>query len=202
MADETFTLLPLQMDPQTKAITASPSSAQLEKELMELNEAHRSILTLETPGQTPPPPVPINPKRSAAINKLRESGNAAYKKGQHLEAHRFYTQAIDTALARPGWEPSQLVREELAMLYSNRAQAAMAMQSWGEAAVDAQTSVDMKRVQNAKAWWRRGRCLVEMGRIKEAREWVRQGLEFDSSEADLRALIDEIEGLVARGKSD
>ena len=80
------------------------------------------------------------------------------------------------ALGRPGWEPSQLVREEAAALYANRAQAYMAAGWWAEGAADAETSVWLKRGGNGKAWWRRGRCLVEMGRWGEAGEWVEEGL--------------------------
>ncbi|EKG10202.1 Tetratricopeptide-like helical [Macrophomina phaseolina MS6] len=202
MEDETFVQLPLQMDPQTKAVSAHNASPALQRELDELNQLHRQFLTLETPGQTPPPPVPVNPKRSAQITKLRESGNASFKKGQYAEAAKFYTLAIDMALARPQWEPSGLVREETSALYANRAQAYMSLQDWASGAVDAEISVDLKRVQNAKAWWRRGRCLLEMGRAKEARDWVAQAREFEPAEADLQALAKEIEAAIEKGKSD
>lgn len=202
MEEDTFTQLPLQMDPQTKAISAYPTSPALQRELDELNTLHRNILTLETPGQTPPPPVPVNPKRSAHLTKLREGGNASFKKGQYAEAAKMYTLAIEVGLQRPPWEPSQLVREELSALYANRAQAYMSLQGWAEGAVDAETSVDLKRVQNAKAWWRRGRCLVEMGRVKEAHLWVVQAREFEPQEPDLLNLAREIDVLLAKGKSD
>jgi len=68
----------------------------------------------------------------------------------------------------------------------------MASNSWPEGAVDAQCSVELKKVGNAKAWWRRGRCLVEMGRVEEAREWVSEALEFEGQEADLVSLMEEI----------
>ncbi|KAK8153761.1 tetratricopeptide repeat domain-containing protein [Phyllosticta citrichinensis] len=202
MEEDTFVQLPLRMDPQTKAISASSPSIPLQKEIDQVNALHRSIISLDTPGQTPPPPVPVHPKRSAQITKLRESGNTSYKKGQHGDAVRMYSLAIDMALQRPTWEPSGLVREELTGLYSNRAQAYMAMQNWAEGAVDAETSVELKKVGNAKAWWRRGRCLVEMGRAKEAKEWVRSALEFEPQESDLLSLDKEVDALLARGKSD
>ncbi|KAF7577420.1 hypothetical protein PtrM4_016600 [Pyrenophora tritici-repentis] len=97
------------------------------------------------------------------------------------------------ALARPSWEPSGLVREELSGLLSNRAQANMSMQNWAEGSVDAEASVEMKKVGNAKAWWRRGKCLLEMGRLDEAEAWVKTGLEFEATEQDLVGLKDEIE---------
>ena len=141
MASETFIQHPLQIDASSKAISApSSSSASLTNELEALNALHRNLISLETPG-TPPPPKPVNPKRSAQVSKLKDSANAAYRKSTFDEAIRLYTYAIDMALGRPGWEPVALVREELAPLYANRAQAQMAQQNWAEGYVDAQLSV-------------------------------------------------------------
>ncbi|KAF2273164.1 uncharacterized protein EI97DRAFT_436229 [Westerdykella ornata] len=191
---DVFTNLPLQMDPTTKAIsTTTPQNNAIETELAALNALHRSLLTLDTPTGTPPPPVPVNPKRSAQISKLRESGNTEFRKGNHANAVRMYSLAIEMALGRPAWEPSGLVREEVSGLLSNRAQANMAQQNWPEGAVDAEASVEMKRVGNAKAWWRRGKCLIEMGRLDEAEAWVKEALEYEATEQDLVQLKAEIE---------
>jgi translocation protein SEC72 len=193
-SSDTFTLLDLTMDPTTKAITAtSSSSSALDTELAALNALHRSLLAVETPTGTPPPPVPVNPKRSAQIGKLRESGNAEFRKGAHGQAVKLYGLAIEMALGRPSWEPSGLVREEVSGLLANRAQAHMVQQNWAEGAVDAEASVEMRKVGNAKGWWRRGKCLFEMGRLEEAEAWVTQALEFESTEQDLLQLKEEIE---------
>ncbi|PQE02895.1 tetratricopeptide repeat domain containing protein [Rutstroemia sp. NJR-2017a BVV2] len=189
--NETFTFLPLHMDPTSKSITASSNSRALNEELETLNLLHRALLTLDTP--IPPPPVPVNPKRSANITKLRESGNTEFRKGKHGEAIKMYTLGLQMALARPLWEPSGLVRDEVAGLYANRAQAHMAMSNWVEGAVDAESSVEAKRAGNAKAWWRRGKCLMEMGRLDEAKEWIGRGLEMENHETDLVGLLREIE---------
>ncbi|KAI1102541.1 hypothetical protein F4804DRAFT_263626 [Jackrogersella minutella] len=199
---ETFTMLPLQLDPQTKALTAATGSRALQAELASLNALHRSLLALETPNQVPPPPVPVNPKRSANVGKLRESGNAEYRKGKHADAVKFYSLGLQMALTRPLWEPQQLVREEVAALYANRAQAHMALQSWAEGAADAEASVEAKRVGNSKAWWRRGKCLMEMGRLAEAREWASRGLEVEGDEGELVSLLKDInEKLAVKGSS-
>lgn len=170
-----------------------PANNALNTELAALNALHRSLLNVETPTGTPPPPVPVNPKRSAQIGKLRESGNAEFRKGNPAGAVKLYTLAIDMALTRPHWEPSGLVREEVSGLLSNRAQANMAQQNWAEGSVDAEASVEMKKVGNAKGWWRRGKCLLEMGRLDEAEQWVKQGLEFEATEQDLVQLKAQIE---------
>lgn len=192
---DTFTLLPLEMDATTKAISSSqlPSSA-LTTELAALNELHKSLKNVDTATGTPPPPVPVNPKRSAHIGKLRESGNVEFRKNNHAAAIRMYGLAIEMALGRPSWEPSGLVREEVSNLLSNRAQAQMSLQNWAEGAVDAEASVEMRKQGNAKGWWRRGKCLVEMGRLDEAEAWVKEALEFEATEQDLLKLRDEIEG--------
>jgi translocation protein SEC72 len=68
----------------------------------------------------------------------------------------------------------------------------MAGSNWPEGAVDAQCSVELKKVGNAKAWWRRGKCLLEMSRVEEAKEWVSEALEFEGQEQDLVSLMEEI----------
>lgn len=150
----------------------------------------------------PPPPIPVNQKRSAQVNKLRVSGNDEFRKGKFTEAIKFYTLGLQMALTRPAWEPSQLVREEVAGLYANRAQAHMALQNWPEGAVDAECSVEAKKGGNAKAWWRRGRCLVEMGRLEEAREWVSKGLEMEGEEKELLELLKDVEGRIRKEKGE
>ncbi|KAI4198955.1 MAG: hypothetical protein LQ350_004936 [Teloschistes chrysophthalmus] len=170
---ETFTLLPLSISPTSKALT-SPLP-HLSPALTSLSALQRTLLS--TPSQTPPPPIPTNPKRSAQIQKMREQGNAALRKTSSSssassnnkdggsgngnstaqEAITLYTYALEMALGRPGWEPSSLVREEASTLYANRAQAYMAAGMWAEGAADAGASVECKRVGNGKAWWRRGK---------------------------------------------
>ncbi len=199
---EAFDFIPLQIDPKSKAISgaASPSNKALETELAALNALHRALHALDPPHIVPPPPVPVNPKRSANLAKLRESGNAEYRRQRYAEAVKFYTLGLQMALTRPPWEPSQLVREEVHALYSNRAQAHMHLGAWPEGAVDAEASVEAKRQGNAKAWFRRGRCLVEMGRLEEAREWVARGLEFEGEEKELIELLKEVEGKIEEDK--
>ncbi|KAL4782120.1 hypothetical protein BJX76DRAFT_359286, partial [Aspergillus varians] len=173
-----FTEHPLIVNPASKAISLStpttqstPAQAAITAELSALNTLHRSLFALDPPS-IPPPPLPLNPKRSAQIAKLRDSANAAYRKNNYAEAAQLYTYAIDMALTRPGWEPVAVAREELSTLYGNRAQAWMSQRAWVEGLVDAKASVEGKPIGNAKAWWRGGKCLIEMGRWEEAREFV------------------------------
>ncbi|OAA48815.1 tetratricopeptide repeat domain containing protein [Cordyceps fumosorosea ARSEF 2679] len=197
-----FDLVPITLNSDTKEVTTGRSSRALRAELEQLNELHRSMLALETPGGVPPPPVPVNPKRTAQVTKLRDNGNNEYRRQKYDEAIRLYTLGLQMALARPLWEPSALVREEAAAMLANRAQAHMALQGWPEGAVDALASVEARRVGNAKAWWRRGRCLYEMARLEEAREWVKEGLEVEGEEADLVSLLKEIEERISKQRAE
>ncbi|KAK3326210.1 hypothetical protein B0H66DRAFT_550380 [Apodospora peruviana] len=202
---DTFTFLPLRIDPQSKAISSastSSTSRALEDELAALNALHRSLHSLEAPHVVPPPPVPVNPKRSANVAKLRDSGNKEFEKGRYVEAIKFYTLGLQMALTRPMWEPSQLVREEVQHLFSNRAQAHMYLKNWPEAAADAESSVEAKRQGNAKAWFRKGKCLVEMGRLEEAKEWVGKALEVEGEEKELVELLKTIEGKIAHARAN
>lgn len=212
MADsiDIYNQYPITLDPTSKAInlgtqaTTPASATAVTNELNELNALHRALLSVDPPN-IPPPPLPINPKRSAQITKLRDSANAAYRKDNHAEAVRLYTYAIDMGISRPGWEPVTLAREELAGLYANRAQAYMAQQAWADGLVDAKCSVESKPVGNVKAWWRAGKCLAEMGRWEEAQVAIDKGLEFEPRSGEgakeLIALLEEVNEGIKRSSS-
>ncbi|KAJ5182635.1 hypothetical protein N7492_000251 [Penicillium capsulatum] len=199
---------PLHLDSSSKAISLPQSSAQtpaqtasINAELQELNSLHRALISLDPPN-IPPPPLPFNPKRSAQITKLRDSGNAAYRKSNYAEAVRLYTYAIEMASSRPGWEPVALAREELGGLFGNRAQAHMGQQAWPEGLLDAKSSVESKPVGNVKAWWRVGKCLAEMGRYEEAKGSLTKGLEIEGRESEggkeLLGLLAEVDAALQR----
>ena len=130
---------------------------------------------------------------------MREQGNVSLRKSTASnlslahEAVKLYSYAIDMALGRPPWEPAGLVREEASLLFANRSQAYMTTGQWAEGAADAETSVWLKRAANGKAWWRRGKCLVEMGRWADARQWVKEGVTVEGTEGELGGLGREID---------
>lgn len=196
-----FDFLPIQLDGKTQTVGSTRSSRTLNAELDSLNKLHSALLEIEHPAGVPPPPIPVNPKRSAEVSKIRDNGNAEFRKQNYPEAIKIYTSGIELALNRPLWEPQALVREEVAGLLANRAQAHMALQNWPEGSVDAEASVEARRVGNAKAWWRRGRCLMEMSRLEEAREWVKKGLEVEGEEGELVTLLKDIEGRIEKARA-
>ncbi|KAJ5552645.1 hypothetical protein N7494_002023 [Penicillium frequentans] len=196
-----FTQYSLYMDPASKAIShpsSLPTPSQtttMTTELDELNALHRSLLSLDP--QTFP-----HLLCHAQITKLRDTGNAAFRKNNYDEAVKLYTYAIDMALARPGWEPVGLAREELAGLFGNRAQAHMGNQNWPEALVDAKTSIDSKPIGNVKAWWRVGKCCAEMTRYEEAKNFLVKGLEIEGGNSEgakeLGALLVDVAAALQR----
>ncbi|KAK6542464.1 hypothetical protein TWF694_006418 [Orbilia ellipsospora] len=199
---ESFTLLPLTMEDSSKSILPLPTTVpipDLADHLNELNSLHRNLLQFD--NAIPPPPGLINPKRSAQINKLRESGNAAFRKQSFGDAVKLYSLALEMCLGRPHWEQSALVREEASMIYSNRAQANIAMRNWAEGMCDAEMSCGLKPKDNVKAWYRRALCLKEMNKLEDAREVLEMGCEWEAenqgkTDGDLRALLRDVLKLV------
>lgn len=87
---ETFTLLPLHLDPTSKSLSCpTHSSPQMTIELSELNSLHRLLLNVtDSPfgSNIPPPPIPLNPKRGAQIAKMREQGNTLMRRARRDDA--------------------------------------------------------------------------------------------------------------------
>ena len=202
---ETYTHIPIHVDPQTKQVSALSSDRSVQDALQHLNALHTAFKNVETPNKIPPPPVPVNPKRSAQITKLRESASAAQRKGQHSEAIRLWSFAIDMANGRPGWEPTGLIRTELADLFLGRANAEAAAQQWVEAWKDAESSTECKRGPgqgpngekipgNPKAFIVAGRCLSEMGKWTEAVAWLERAIDNEGEDGeDGRELVKMLE---------
>ena len=203
---ETYTQLPLHVDPASKQISTTSTDKTLQDALTALNALCTSLKSLGTTNNIPPPPVPVNPKRSAQIAKLRDTAQVAHRKGQYSESVRLWSYAIDMAAGRPSWEPTSLIREELAMLYAGRANSHMGAQNWVEGWKDAECSTECKRGSatapngqvipgNAKAFVLGGRCLIELGRWSEAVAWLERGTEIEGKEGEdgkeLVRLLDE-----------
>lgn len=105
---ETFTLLPLHLDPTSKALSCpTHASAHINSELTELNTLHRLLINItDSPIGTniPPPPIPLNPKRGAQIAKMREQANTLMRRGRRDDAE----EAVKCASPPPPQPPSPL----------------------------------------------------------------------------------------------
>ena len=203
---ETYTHLPVHIDPASKQVSVASPDKSVQEAIVAVNALHASFKNLENANNIPPPPVPVNPKRSAQINKLRESAGQSAKKGQYQDAIRILTVAIDMAATRPGWEPIGLVREELGLCYLARAAANTEANNWVEGWKDAESSTECKRGPqttpqaqripgNPKAFILGGRCLLEMSRFDEAVKWLERAIEIEGQEgpdgAHLGKLLEE-----------
>ncbi|KAK9240865.1 TPR-like protein [Lipomyces kononenkoae] len=190
--------LPIIFNEVTKHVDLPPDEVtpSRAKEIQELNSLYRDLVALN--ADVPPPPNQINGRLNDQVRKLKDAGNASYKKGQYSDAVRMYSLAIEMALKRPPWEASGFVKEELSVLYSNRAQAHMSVSAWGDALVDADTAIYLKR-NFAKAHYRKGKCMQHMGRLHEAKAAYELGLESggtDGSEAELKSALAEVNELL------
>lgn len=194
---ETYTHLPLYLDPSTKIISPASSSSKTDPQLQEIlknvNSLHGQFKGLETPNHAPAPPLPVNPKRSAQITKLRETAAQSVRKNDFAGAVRLFGLAIDMAGSRPPWEPAGLVREELALCYMERSNVHVLNRDWPEGWKDAESSAECKRgIQqgpqgqkipgNPRAFVLGGKCLVEMSRWDEACGWLEKGLELEGDD--------------------
>ena len=211
---ETYTHLPVHIDSATKQVSVTSSDQAVQDALTLVNDLHTQFKNLETTNNIPPPPVPVNPKRTAHINKLRESAGQAVKKGNHAEAVRFLTVALDMASSRPDWEPVGLKREELAACYLARAAANAENREWVDAYRDAVCSTECKKgpsvtpqgqrvLGNPKAWTIGGKALLEMGRTEEAVAWLQKGVETEGTQSDdCKALVKLLEEAKKRGEAE
>ncbi|KAG0241275.1 hypothetical protein BGW41_006129 [Actinomortierella wolfii] len=139
-----------------------------------------------------PPPGAVLPQRSQQIAKMREDGNTHFRAQRHEEAITAYTNAINVAFDRPLWEPTQLAREELAVLLCNRSAAYIARKEYVNALVDADAVIELKRPWS-KGHFRRGRALIGLGRTEEGIEAMRLGLMFDPESTEIQKALKEVE---------
>ncbi|KAK9461559.1 uncharacterized protein V1516DRAFT_672357 [Lipomyces oligophaga] len=195
-----FTPIPILLDEVTKQVTIDQSAATPERvtEIASLVATFRDLLNINV--DVPLPPNQINGRLTEQVKKLKETGNTSYKKRQFADAIRMYSLAIEMATKRVPWEASAYQRDELAILYSNRAQAEMSLLHWEEALLDADTAVYLKRPFQ-KAHFRKGKCLENLGRYREAKDAYELGLECggtaDGSEAEIKQSLKDVEKILA-----
>jgi translocation protein SEC72 len=189
---DTYTHLPIQIDSASKQVSTNSTDKAVQDAIAMVNTLHTSFKSLET-ANVPPPPLPVNPKRSAQINKLRESAGQSAKKGHYQDAIRMLTVAIEMAATRPAWEPSGLVREELSLCYLARAAANTESNNWVEGWKDAECSTECKKGPqvgpqgqripgNPRAYILGARCLIEMSRFDDAIKWLERAIEVEGKD--------------------
>lgn len=195
MAD-TFFALPLTYDDKTKNVVCSNHllavCAKCNIDMTSLNQLSRAFNSLPSEAVAPPSPAkPPPPQRSAQISKLKDSGNAAFKAHKFNEAIRFYSLAIDMALARPPWEAAALCRDETVILLCNRSAAKFALNEFAESLADAEAVVELKKPW-PKGHFRKCKALQAMGRLEEAKIAIELGLMYDPNDNDCNIVLREI----------
>ncbi|CAG9463981.1 unnamed protein product [Pedinophyceae sp. YPF-701] len=107
-----------------------------------------------------------------SADELKAKGNAAFSAGQHEEAIKWFSQAIDVA-------PSNHV------LYSNRSASNAALKRWDDALADARKCTELNPTW-AKGFSRLGAALHGLGKLADAAAAYAQGLEVDPENAQLK----------------
>jgi len=164
-----------------------------------LNELAEQLNTAFGKDGVPPPPPPPNQPgmpnggpRTQRMTKFKDEGNTMFKKGQHALAAKQYTNALDIAASRPPWEPHVILREELAMVLSNRSAAYVADNELDCGLWDADAVIGLKRPWS-KGHFRKAKALMGMGRYQEAKEALELGLSFDPDSEEMKKTVEDIE---------
>ena len=200
---DTFLALPLQIDEKTKTVVCSLHSLQTcpkcDLDFQALNNTYRAINTLIAEKQVPVTAKQPPPARSAQISKLKESGNASFKIHKFEDAVKYYSLAIEMALARPPWEFAALCRDETVILLCNRSATKFAMNEFPESLADAEAVVELKKPW-AKGHFRKSKALQAMGRLEEAKKAIEMGLMYDPNDNECNLLLKDLKKVMAAEK--
>ena len=110
-----------------------------------------------------------------------------YGAGKYAQAIQMYTTAAEITMSRPPWEASNLIKEELAMVLSNRSAAHAVNNDWVSALIDADAVVQIKRPWS-KGHFRKAKALQGLGKYDEAKVALSLGLSFEPAN-DVRVSI-------------
>jgi tetratricopeptide (TPR) repeat protein len=123
------------------------------------------------------------------MQELKEKGNEAFKRGEHEEAYRLYTQAIELATLDAAESVSTNKEENagnnaqdsgLHLLFSNRAATLLALERYEEALQDCDKVLEIDP-KFMKGYLRKSMALKALGRKREALEVAKVGLKLDSN---------------------
>ncbi|KAI9505125.1 Hsp90 cochaperone [Coemansia spiralis] len=115
----------------------------------------------------------------SSANELKTKGNEAFSAGNHDEAIKLFTQAIEL-------DPANHV------LYSNRSASYSSLKRYDEALKDAEKTIEIKP-DWAKGYSRKGAALFGLGKLAEAHETYEKGLEHEPNNALLKKGVSDVE---------
>jgi len=152
-------------------------------------------------------PLPINPQtvlqnpRSHAVVKAKDEGNKVYGQGKYAQAIQMYTTAATITMSRPDWEASNLIKEELAMVLSNRSAAHAAAGDFVSALVDADVVIQVKRPWS-KGHFRKAKALQGLKNYSEAILALGLGLSFEPVNQEMLAFVAELDAQIKKEEED
>ncbi|KAG6872710.1 hypothetical protein C0992_009408 [Termitomyces sp. T32_za158] len=140
----------------------------------------------------PPPPNLVTQKLSQMVTSTKDEGNSLFKNGLHTAAVNRYTGAASLAINRPPWESSQVMREELSTVISNRSAAFSEASDYISALADAEAVIQLRK-QWSKGHFRKAKALVGLRKLRDAAEAVKLGLSFEPANNELLQYLSDIE---------
>jgi len=93
-----------------------------------------------------------------------------------------YSTAAQITITRPDWEASNMIKEELAMVLSNRSAAHASLGDYVSALVDADVVIQIKRPWS-KGHFRKAKALQGLEEYEEAKLALGVGLSFEPNNA-------------------
>ncbi|KAJ2341162.1 hypothetical protein GGF43_006235, partial [Coemansia sp. RSA 2618] len=114
---------------------------------------------------------------TAAMQKRKALGDAAYRQGQFAQAVDCYTQAIKADSTNP-------------VLFTNRAMALLKLDEFAEAADSCSQALDLDST-NVKALWRRGTAYYNLGQFSKAQHDFAAGVALEPTNTVLSAELEK-----------
>jgi len=124
-----------------------------------------------------------------AVARLQEEGKQAFAKKDYRGAIDAWSEAITQARGIPCPAPKRLEASRVAQLYANRCQAHLTLGDDARALADAESACDAAPGW-PKAYYRLGTVLAKLGRLSRAHAVFSQGLKLDSSNVEMRKMLD------------
>ncbi|KAF8518960.1 hypothetical protein BU17DRAFT_48090 [Hysterangium stoloniferum] len=197
--DARFREVPLKLVPSADGkapVQIAPATGNLTDDFSVLNALLSQMATVLPSNHVVPPPIDpatvMQNPRSAAVVKAKDEGNKLYAAQKYAQAIQMYTTAADITMSRPPWESSNLIKEELAMVLSNRSAAHAISGEWAAALVDADAVVQIKRPWS-KGHFRKAKALQGLGEYEDAKVALSLGLSFEPSNTEMLQFLAELE---------
>lgn len=115
---------------------------------------------------------------------LKEQGNTHFKQGQYDKAVDFYTKAIKSC---EGLDLAQ-VKNDLAVLYKNRAACRLKMEQYENAAADSTRSLELVS-NDPKALFRRAQAYEKLGKLEDAMKDAKSAYQIEPKNSALKEML-------------